>query len=306
MNDTHFITRPGGARLALFRQAPARPSRRAVLVIHGATFPTSLSAAYRIDGRSWFDELCDAGFEVWGLDFQGFGASDRFDEASCGAQPGRALDAAEQLRLALAFVRRESSCASLGLVAHSWGTVPSGVVLSANPRLVDRAVFYGPVVAAETQGSPAAAMPSFLDVGRDLQWGAFGAGVPAGMEPPIGRGEFDRWCEAYLGGSQSVRVPAGPSIDIEHARRGALPYDPAAIDVPILVVRGSWDAVTTEADSIRFFHALPRTQENQLAWIQGGTHRMHLEGCRFAFFRAVDGFLNPLSSSPRSSIRLAS
>jgi pimeloyl-ACP methyl ester carboxylesterase len=56
------------------------PSRRAVLYVHGATFPSALSIAYRFEGRSWRDSLCDAGFDVWGLDFYGFGHSDRYPQ----------------------------------------------------------------------------------------------------------------------------------------------------------------------------------------------------------------------------------
>ena len=39
--------------------------RRAVLYVHGATFPSALSVAHRFDGRSWRDALCEAGFDVW-------------------------------------------------------------------------------------------------------------------------------------------------------------------------------------------------------------------------------------------------
>src|SRR5690349_15665352 len=58
------------------------PARGAVLYVHGATFPSALSIAHRFDGRSWRDELCDAGFYVWGLDFHGYGNSDPYPEMS--------------------------------------------------------------------------------------------------------------------------------------------------------------------------------------------------------------------------------
>src|SRR5712672_3664360 len=57
----------------------AKP-RRAVIYVHGATFPSALSIAHRFDGRSWRDALCGAGFDVWALDFHGFGHSDRYPE----------------------------------------------------------------------------------------------------------------------------------------------------------------------------------------------------------------------------------
>jgi len=51
---------------------------RPVLYIHGATFPSALSIAHRFDGYSWRDALCEAGFDVWGFDFHGYGSSDRY------------------------------------------------------------------------------------------------------------------------------------------------------------------------------------------------------------------------------------
>jgi pimeloyl-ACP methyl ester carboxylesterase len=51
-----------------------------VLYLHGATFPSALSIAFRLGGVSWCDALCEAGYDVWGLDFLGFGRSDRYPE----------------------------------------------------------------------------------------------------------------------------------------------------------------------------------------------------------------------------------
>jgi pimeloyl-ACP methyl ester carboxylesterase len=53
---------------------------RPVVYVHGATFPSALSIAHRFDGYSWRDALCDAGFDVWGFDFLGYGYSDRYPE----------------------------------------------------------------------------------------------------------------------------------------------------------------------------------------------------------------------------------
>jgi pimeloyl-ACP methyl ester carboxylesterase len=78
--ERHFLI-PGpidGLRLFLRHLGPARSSGRAVVFIHGMSFPSALSIAHRLDGRSWRDELVDAGFDVWGLDFYGFGYSDRY------------------------------------------------------------------------------------------------------------------------------------------------------------------------------------------------------------------------------------
>jgi len=82
--------------------------RRAVLYIHGATFPSALSIAYRFDGRSWRDALNEAGFDVWGLDFYGFGHSDRYPEMDQPAAENPPLcaadDAAQQVEAAVRFI----------------------------------------------------------------------------------------------------------------------------------------------------------------------------------------------------------
>src|ERR1700760_5084564 len=69
--------------------------RGSVLYIHGATFPSALSIAHRFDGKSWRDALNNAGFDVWGLDFYGFGQSDRYPEMDQAATEHQPLCIAE-------------------------------------------------------------------------------------------------------------------------------------------------------------------------------------------------------------------
>lgn len=72
------------------------------------SFPSALSIAHRFDGRSWRDELCDAGFDAWGLDFYGFGYSDRYAEMSQAAELnpplGQAQEAGRQIECAARFI----------------------------------------------------------------------------------------------------------------------------------------------------------------------------------------------------------
>src|SRR6516164_6661424 len=104
------------------------PSRRVVLYVHGGTFPSALSIAHRFDGRSWRDELCAAGFHVWGLDFHGFGRlSDPYPEMAqpaAGMPPlGRAEDASNQLEQAVRFICDRHGVGQVSIIAHSWGTI---------------------------------------------------------------------------------------------------------------------------------------------------------------------------------------
>lgn len=83
--EQHFRIPGPSEGLSLFlRLLPATnrqaETRRATLYVHGATFPSALSIAHRFEGKSWRDALNEAGFDVWGLDFYGFGHSDRYPE----------------------------------------------------------------------------------------------------------------------------------------------------------------------------------------------------------------------------------
>src|SRR6516225_9221272 len=108
----YWIASPRAGMQLFLRHLPSRQQRSAdvppVLYVHGATFPSGLSIAHRFDGHSWRDALCRAGFDVWGLDFHGFGQSDPYPEMSGrpdGTPPlGRAADCSRQLEAAIRFV----------------------------------------------------------------------------------------------------------------------------------------------------------------------------------------------------------
>jgi pimeloyl-ACP methyl ester carboxylesterase len=88
--EEHFRIPSGINSYGIFlRYLPALPatgSSRVVLYVHGATFSSALSIAHRFDGRSWRDDLVAAGYHVWGFDFLGYGASDRFCEMELPAE----------------------------------------------------------------------------------------------------------------------------------------------------------------------------------------------------------------------------
>src|ERR1700704_4881805 len=123
-NEQHFRIPGPCDGLSLFqRLLPARTGvepRRAVLYVHGATFPSAPSIAHRFDGRSWRDALCDAGFDVWGLDFHGFGHSDRYPEmdrpAAANAPLCVAEDAARQLEAAIRFILADQKLEKISLL----------------------------------------------------------------------------------------------------------------------------------------------------------------------------------------------
>jgi pimeloyl-ACP methyl ester carboxylesterase len=190
-----------GMRLFMRRLSPAeRQAHRAVLYVHGATFPSGLSIAHRFEGRSWRDALCEAGFTVWALDFYGFGYSDRYPEMDASAQDrpplGLAADAAEQVAAAARFILAHDSLTALSLISHSWGSMAAGRFAGAHAALVDRWVLFAPIARREPSRSASTPTgPAWRLVSIEDQWNRFVEDLPPEAPPyylkfisKIGRG----------------------------------------------------------------------------------------------------------------------
>jgi predicted alpha/beta-fold hydrolase len=106
--------------LQLQRAGSANAASGDVVYVHGSTFGSDLSVFLQLDGRSWADAMCEAGFNVWGFDFAGYGASARYPADSTRAV-GRMAEAAPQLQRVVAAVRARNGARPVALVSHSWG-----------------------------------------------------------------------------------------------------------------------------------------------------------------------------------------
>ena len=135
-----------------------------VLYVHGATFPSALSVAYRFDGRSWMDDLVGQGFDAWAFDFAGFGGSDRYSAMSAADDSppdGRAPEAAAQIVRVVAHIAEVTGSPRVSVVAHSWGTMAAGLFAAAHPERIDRLCLFGPVAQRDAAAPGPAPRGSF-------------------------------------------------------------------------------------------------------------------------------------------------
>ena len=299
---------PSGLRLFLRhlpRSHATTEKSKAVLLVHGATFPSALAAAFPFGGHSWMEHLSAAGFDAWALDFMGYGGSDRYPQMSHadlgGAPVLRAQEASEQIEAAVRFIRDTQHVETVSIIAHSWGTLPSGLFATRQQGLLDRLVLFGPVALrherprknSDTGEGPAS------NVTVEAQLKRFYGYVPQGEPPVIATTDMALWGPTYLASDPdsttrqppSVRVPYGPVADIDLAWSGSFPYEPAQIRVPVLIVRGEWDGVTKNADAHWLYDRLRNAPIKRDVTISRGTHVMHLEASRFQLYREVQSFL---------------
>jgi pimeloyl-ACP methyl ester carboxylesterase len=278
---------------------------RPVLYVHGATFPSALSVAHRFDdGRSWRDALRGAGFDVWGLDFHGFGASDPYPEMAESADAHGPLclaaDAEAQLAAAVRFILEHVGAGSLSLLAHSWGCMVAGRFAGAHPTLVDRLALFAPI--ARRDGPRYAARPdgpAWRVITPEDQWARFTEDVPAAAPPVLSRAHFEDWAARYLDCDPEsrtrtppgVKTPTGPFVEILRAWHGELAFDPGLVRAPTAILRGEWDGLVTDADARWLWDALAHAPAKRDVKIGRGTHLMHLEAARPALWRESVAFL---------------
>jgi pimeloyl-ACP methyl ester carboxylesterase len=308
--EQHFRIPGPREGLSLFlRFLPAAHSgiepRRTVLYVHGATFPSALSIAHRFDGKSWRDALCEAGFDVWGLDFYGFGHSDRYPEMEQPAVQNAPLcvaqDAAKQLEAAARFMLGHQSIEKLSLISHSWGSMPASLFAATHPALVDRLVLFAPIGRrAPRRYETPATFPAWRIVTSEDQWNRFIEDVPAHEPPVLSRLHFEDWSKSYLDSDpesrsrdpSGVKTPLGPFSEIIKAWHGQLAYDPAEVRVPVAIIRGEWDGLMLDDDAQWLFNAFTHAPAKRDIKIARGTHLMHLEAMRPALWRESINFLH--------------
>lgn len=303
----------GGPDLFLRHLGPgAGTDGPVVLYVHGATFSSALSVAHRFGGNAWRDDLNRAGFHVWALDFPGFGESDSYPEMEQPANHdpplGRATDVCPRLEQAVRFICDRHGLDRISIVAHSWGTIATGLFAERHSDLIDRLVFFGPIARRPNTGQ-AAALPAWRTITLQHQWDRFVKDVPSNQPPVLSARHFDGWGSRYLDTDPlsrrrdpfAVAVPSGPAQDIADAWHGDLAYDPAAIRTPLAILRGEWDSLCTDDDARWLFDALSASPLKRDVKLGHGTHVMHLEAGRYALYRETEAFLKAGDEPPAPS-----
>ena len=88
--------------------AQETPASNIVLFVHGATYGSTSTFDYPIDGVSWMDHMAAQGFDAWCLDLLGYGGSDRpaeMDEPNTANSPlVDTVHAIAEVRRAVEFI----------------------------------------------------------------------------------------------------------------------------------------------------------------------------------------------------------
>jgi alpha-beta hydrolase superfamily lysophospholipase len=257
-------------RLAIVEKRPAAidPALPPLLIAHGASFPGRVFDLPQ-QGFSLMEALAADGRVVYALDVRGFGLSRA--PAIMDLPPGRnppfaTIDEAVlDLAAAAEIVLAGRSVPALDLAGFSWGGMVAARFAAQCPERVRRLALYAPIyrqvdlsalgrMAVHAAGGvtpEAYGLITQADVIGRWDRGLPGepaayrnAGLPELLFETIAA--LDDRAETHS--PPAFRCPRGPLHDLARIAQGESLFDPAALSMPVLVLRGADDTTSTDAD----------------------------------------------------------
>jgi pimeloyl-ACP methyl ester carboxylesterase len=292
--SAEYWARKGTVKLYLYRKrfgSSTAGTRPVLFLVHGSSMSGrstfDLTVPNQID-YSMMDVFARYGFDVWTMDHEGYGRSDRTSGNSDVAS------GVEDLRAAMDVVRRETGLTRAHFFGESSGGIRAAAYALAAPDAVDRVGLSAftwtgkgsPTLANRAKDVEFYRTHNVRPATRELYRSIFTRDKAGTADPAVGDALAD--AEAKFGDS----VPTGTYLDMVTK----LPLiDPQKLTVPVLMARGEYDGISTEEDLIGFFERLAN-RDKQYVVIPGSAHSLVLGYNRERFWYALNAFL---SAPPR-------
>jgi alpha-beta hydrolase superfamily lysophospholipase len=234
-------------------------------------------------GYSMMDHFARLGYDVWTMDHEGYGHSQK-TAGSSDIQSG-----VEDLKAAMAVVERQGGGARLAFFGQSSGALRAARFATQHAAHVEKLAldaFVWTGRGAPTLEERAKNLPKYLasnrrPVSREFYRSVFTRDHSGAAEPMLGDIIADE--EMKYGDS----VPTGTYVDMTTR----LPLvDPDKVACPVLIVRAEHDGIATDEDILGFYARLPNP-DKQLVKIAGLAHTAILGVNRARFWHALHSFL---------------
>ncbi|MCF6350866.1 MAG: alpha/beta hydrolase [Flavobacteriaceae bacterium] len=275
----------------------------AVLLIHGASFPSELASGFCMDGFSWMDNLANVGYDVYALDFLGYGKSDRYDYMSDTVreeeQRGGGNEVIQDLDIAIKYILNELDITKVHLIGHSWGATVSGHYATLFPEKINKLILFAPFIQrnGSTDWSKTEALYEDLTPKKRIE--QFISKIPKGQEMTLVKDVLDKWESKWLESDStsktripfSVRFPSAWEVDLYNCWNGNCFFNASKIKNSTLLIRGEWDTTFSFEDAEKLFAQLVNATSKRYVVIERSTHVLHLEKNRFALYDEVILFL---------------
>jgi alpha-beta hydrolase superfamily lysophospholipase len=266
--EEHWVKK-GPVKLYVFRKrlVPAAAPQPVLFLVHGSSLSGRGTYDLIVPGRSGYsamDYFAGLGYDVWTMDHEGYGFSDRTDGNS-GIASG-----VEDLKAAMPLVEEKSGRKSIFLFGESSGAIRAGAFAQDAGSRVERLILHAFTYTGEDapeierrrkqvdfyQANPR------RPFGMKQVQGIFDRDVAGATDPAVVQAVAD--FELKFGDS----VPSGTYLDMATK----LPLaDPKKLNCAVGITRAEHDGNASEAELVRFFDGLA-TKDKQLTMISGMTH----------------------------------
>jgi alpha-beta hydrolase superfamily lysophospholipase len=276
-----------GVRLWVYRKRLADSGYRGRLFcVHGSSYSGKTMFDLQVPGRpgySMMDHFARLGYDVWTMDHEGYGHSQK-TASNSDIQSG-----VEDLKAAMAVVERQGGAARLAFFGQSSGALRAARFANQHSAHVEKLAldaFVWTGRGAPTLEERAKNLPKYLasnrrPVSREFYHSVFTRDHSGAAEPMLGDIIADE--EMKYGDS----VPTGTYVDMTTK----LPLvDPDKVACPVLIVRAEHDGIATDEDILGFYARLPNP-DKQLVKIAGLAHTAILGVNRARFWHALHSFL---------------
>ena len=278
-------------RLQMYRKrmgapTPGEKPLPVLFLVHGSS-PAALSSFdLTVPGHgdySLMNTFAHYGFDVWSMDHEGYGRSDRTDSNSDIAS------GVQDLIAGAAVMERETGQRRMHMLGESSGALRAGAFAMAQPDRMGRLVLEAFTYTGE--GSPTlskrAEQTEFYRThnrrprDKAMLLSIFTRDHPGTTDPAVAEAFAEK--EIQYGDS----VPTGTYLDMT----ANLPVvDPLRVLCPVLMVKGEYDGISALPDLQAFFAKLPNG-DRQLSIIAGAAHAVGMSHNREAFWHVVQAFL---------------
>ena len=259
--SAEYWAKKGDVKLYVYRKRAKPPqSTGAVLpvlfLVHGSSASGRSSFDLHVPGRDYslMDHFARLGYDVWTVDCEGYGRSDRTENNS------DISSGADDVVAAMQIVHGETRQSHVFMYGGSSGALRAALFAQLHPGRVTRLIVSAMVYTGE--GSPTLEKrrekieeyrsSARRSIDRAFIYAMFTRDRPGTSEMIAAEALAD----AELALSDSV--PTGTYLDM----CTNLPIvDPAAIDCPVCIIRGEYDGIATEQDLREFLR--PASEQGQ-------------------------------------------
>ena len=286
-----YHARKGNVTLAMYRKRLHAPGPNGaklpvLFLVHGSSISALPSFDLTVPGAgeySLMDVFARYGFDVWTMDFEGYGKS------SVTSGNSDIASGVADLRAATPVVERETGQSKFHFVGESSGAIRAAAFAVAEPGRVDRLVLEAftytgkgsPTLSKRGEQTEFYRTHNRRPRGEDMIKSIFTRDKPGTSDPRVPLAI----AKAEMPNGDSV--PTGTYLDMT----ANLPLvDPTKVQSPVLMVRGQYDGISTEEDLLDFFTKLP-TPDKQYVVIPGAAHAVGMSLTRADLWHVTHEFL---------------